>query len=183
MDSARTIEWKPLASLFDLYEVSSDGQLRGFQRITRDGRTLKPRLLTGRPHSKTGYIHYGLSIDGVRYTLMAHRLVCEAFHGPPPEGKPNALHRDGDPSNNTAGNLYWGDQSDNNYDSVTHGVHPNASKTECPSGHPYIPENIYVNSRGWRKCRLCILDRQSKARNTEEYRQWRRAYDLSRGKR
>ena len=34
----------------------------------------------------------------------------------------------------------------------------NARKTHCPQGHPYTPENTYiqvVNSRNWRICRTC----------------------------
>ena len=30
-----------------------------------------------------------------------------------------------------------------------------ASKTHCPSGHPYEGDNLYVNPRGGRKCREC----------------------------
>lgn len=163
-DLDRGIEWLPVVSLLNLYEVSSTGGLRGIARTTNDGKSLKARELKGRPHSKTGYLHYGLSIDGKRYTVMAHRLVCEAFHGPAPEGKPNALHRDGNPSNNSPENLYWGDQSDNNLDSVSHGVHPNARKTHCPSGHPYLG-NSYLNDRGWRKCKTCVGERDRKRRN------------------
>jgi hypothetical protein len=44
------------------------------------------------------------------------RLVCLAFHGEPPIGKPNALHRDGNSWNNIPSNLYWGDQIENSAD-------------------------------------------------------------------
>lgn len=178
-----TIEWRQVPSLFGQYEVSSRGDVRGLARITSDGKTLKARILTGRTHSKTGYVHYGLGMDGVRYTVMAHRLVCEAFHGPAPEGKPNALHRNGNPGDNRPENLYWGDQSDNNRDTVSHGVHGNASKTHCPQNHPYTQENTYTNFRGWRRCRTCMLARAAKIRSTEEYKSARREYDARRGPR
>jgi hypothetical protein len=45
--------------------------------------------------------------------FLIHRLVCEAFHGPAPEGKPYALHRDEDGANNRPENLYWGTQKEN----------------------------------------------------------------------
>lgn len=32
---------------------------------------------------------------------------------------------------------------------------PNARKTHCPEGHPYDDENTLVDSRGWRKCKIC----------------------------
>lgn len=34
-----------------------------------------------------------------------------------------------------------------------------ATKTHCPHGHPYSPENTYVARRGDRQCRTCIRAR------------------------
>jgi hypothetical protein len=31
----------------------------------------------------------------------------------------------------------------------------NATKTHCPAGHEYTPENTYINPRGSRVCRKC----------------------------
>lgn len=45
-----------------------------------------------------------------------HTLVCRAFHGEPPPGKPNALHRNDVKTDNSPGNLYWGSQADNGHD-------------------------------------------------------------------
>ena len=45
--------------------------------------------------------------------LKVHRLVCEAFHGPPPDGKPFVLHVDENPLNNRPENLHWGSQKEN----------------------------------------------------------------------
>lgn len=174
--SAPGIEWRSVASLFNLYEVSSRGDLKGLPRVTSDGKNLKERILTGRVDAD-GYMRYGIGINGVRYTLFAHRLVCEAFNGPAPDGKPNALHRDGDPSNNAPGNLYWGDQSDNNKDCVQHGSHYNASKTHCANGHEYSPDNVYLNDKGWRECKTCVTARHEATRSTPEYKEWRREYD------
>lgn len=44
----------------------------------------------------------------------AHRLICEAFHGKCPEGRPEVDHIDRDPSNNKPENLRWCSQSENN---------------------------------------------------------------------
>src|SRR5689334_23863490 len=43
----------------------------------------------------------------------AHHLVALAFIGPPPEGKNNINHKDGNRANNRPGNLEWCDQADN----------------------------------------------------------------------
>lgn len=44
---------------------------------------------------------------GRRRQVRVHRLVCEAFHGPPPEVTYHADHIDTDPTNNAATNLRW----------------------------------------------------------------------------
>ena len=31
----------------------------------------------------------------------------------------------------------------------------NASKTHCPAGHPYSPENTYIRPKGQRVCKAC----------------------------
>ena len=45
--------------------------------------------------------------------IKIHRAVCEAFHGPAPEGKPIVLHLDEDATNNRPENLRWGTQKEN----------------------------------------------------------------------
>jgi hypothetical protein len=55
---------------------------------------------------------------------LAHRLICEAFHGPAPEGMRLVRHLDGDKPNNRADNLAWGTDLDNHLDAVGHGYIP-----------------------------------------------------------
>ena len=57
--------------------------------------------------------------DGFRFiyvlkgkTYKVHRLVCEAFNGPPPPGAV-CMHLDEDSSNNCPENLKWGTQKEN----------------------------------------------------------------------
>ena len=56
--------------------------------------------------------------DGKILFMGIHRLVCEAFNGPPPAGKPNACHRNDSKHDNRAENLYWGSDLDNHKDAV-----------------------------------------------------------------
>ena len=42
-----------------------------------------------------------------------HRLICRAFHGLPPPGKPEIDHIDRDPANNKEDNLRYSDRSMN----------------------------------------------------------------------
>lgn len=87
--------------------------------------------------------------------MLIHRLVCEAFHGPPPMPDSWALHWDDDPTNNRADNLRWGTLPENAKDSVRNGRHYFASKTHCKRGHPLIPGNLLSTTDGSRKCKQC----------------------------
>jgi hypothetical protein len=45
--------------------------------------------------------------------MKVHRLVCEAFHGDPPDGRGVVIHLDEDATNNRPENLKWGTQKEN----------------------------------------------------------------------
>ena len=45
--------------------------------------------------------------------MKVHRLICEAFHGPPPNKKSVVIHLDENSLNNKANNLKWGTQKEN----------------------------------------------------------------------
>lgn len=46
-------------------------------------------------------------------TYKVHRLVCEAFNGPPPFQGAVCMHLDEDYRNNRPDNLAWGTQKEN----------------------------------------------------------------------
>jgi hypothetical protein len=50
-------------------------------------------------------------VRGVTYKV--HRLVAEAFHGPPPFDGAVAMHIDENAANNRAENIRWGTQKEN----------------------------------------------------------------------
>lgn len=96
-------EWRDVPSVPGM-KASSLGRVR-----YRDG---KARLGSWQRWSGQGrYIM--LIKKPITQNFMISRLVCEAFHGPSPIGKPNALHDDEDARNNKAGNLKWGTQKEN----------------------------------------------------------------------
>lgn len=146
--------WLPVPNYEGIYEVSSLGRIRSLDRIDSLGRALYGRVLKQRA-DRDGYlqIHAGGS---PRRVLRVHRLVLLAFVGPPPADATEALHGDGNPSNNRLTNLRWGTSSENKIDSVLHGTHNNTAKTHCPSGHPYDEGNTYfhpiTNNRACREC-------------------------------
>lgn len=57
-------------------------------------------------------------------TYSVHAIICRAFHGLAPEGKPFVDHIDRCRSNNTPGNLHWTSNKENqdNADSVDRSV-------------------------------------------------------------
>ena len=80
-----------------------------------------PKMGAGQNANKQygGYARKG-SWDGDRYifqwqskTYKVARLVCEAFHGPAPEGKNVCMHLDENSRNNVPDNLGWGTQKEN----------------------------------------------------------------------
>jgi hypothetical protein len=46
-------------------------------------------------------------------TYAVHRLIAEAFHGPPPFDGAVAMHLDENAANNRASNIRWGTQKEN----------------------------------------------------------------------
>ena len=112
--SQQTLEdWRPVPGQ-NLYEVSSLGRVRSVSAGGVERTVLK--TLKGRPGNEQ-YVR--VQIRGVKYSL--HRLVCLAFRGPAPEGKPNACHLNDDVTDNRAANLAWGSVLDNAMDRVRNG--------------------------------------------------------------
>lgn len=110
-------EWRLIADFPD-YAVSSEGRVK---RVVPDrhGRMgeggLRPVV------SNHGYEVVSLHRDGAQSVRLVHRIVCEAFHGPPPKGA-HAAHYDGDKRKNRADNLRWSSPSENNLDKHRHGT-------------------------------------------------------------
>ena len=149
MNDTTPERWLPVVGWEGLYEVSDHGRVRGLRR----GLILKPSY-----SNSGGYALLILSRDGRQFGRYIHHLVLEAFVGPRPEGA-EVRHLDGDPRNSTLANLAYGTSGENKLDQVHHGTHPEASKTHCPQGHPYSPENTYVRIRADgginRICKTC----------------------------
>ena len=109
---------------FSNYEVSNLGNVR--RNIHKNPRSRGwSRKKPGDPitvcHSKAyPYVHIKAD-NGKLRTRRISKLVCTAFHGPEPPGKPFVLHKDDNPSNNHASNLYWGNQTENCADAKRNG--------------------------------------------------------------
>jgi len=136
-----TEEWRVINDAPD-YAVSSSGRVK---RITPDwqgkynGRELKPSA------HRRGYLGFVLCVNGKKITRKAHRLVCEAFNGPQPQGRPHCAHKDGDTSNNAPENLYWATAKQNAADRERHGRTARGEK----NGMARHPESRITGDRHW----------------------------------
>lgn len=94
-------------------EVVHQRNVKGvMQTVRRKAHLCAPFLTAGYP-----------SIGYRKTKFYVHQLVCEAFHGPRPEGC-DVAHGDGDPLNNSAENLRWASRKENIHDQMRHGTKP-----------------------------------------------------------
>lgn len=149
--------WLPVVGYEGLYEVSNLGHVRSLDRVSTGKR---PRKLRGRTlslglGSNGNYRIVGLCREGQSVSHSVHRLVCEAFHGPP--GGLHTRHLNGDGHDNRAENLAWGTVVENMADKRTHGTSDRLNRTHCPKGHEHAEFNRTEASRriGRRGCKSC----------------------------
>lgn len=115
------------------YSVSDDGTVLSYAQNPQ-GRVLKGHA------SSAGYRAVGLYAEdnGKPQTHLVHRLVCRAFHGPPPSDEhTDVRHLDGDKTNNSASNLAWGTRSENMRDVVRHRSEGASGTPDTPSDTPW----------------------------------------------
>lgn len=89
---------------------------------------MKKTPIIMKPIKMGGYTGVTLTrADGHVERAYLHRLICEAFHGPCPEGF-QCRHLDGDKTNNAASNLAWGSAKQNATDKLAHGTSGHGEK-------------------------------------------------------
>lgn len=97
-------EWRDVVGFEGQYKVSSWARILN----VRSGRVLK-----GAPNAK-GYITVRLTKERYRsQTYYLHRLVCMAFHGPPPSPAHVVNHLSGQKLVCEPGNLAWVTRTEN----------------------------------------------------------------------
>lgn len=106
--------WLPVVGYEGLYEVSDLGRIRS----QHHGRQRILRLAT----DFSGYPMVPLTKAGRRVSKTVHRIVCRAFHGDPPVGKPEVAHKNGNRADARAANLRWANRRENLADRVSHGT-------------------------------------------------------------
>lgn len=121
LSSARKA-WLPVLGFEDTHRVSDQGDVITLDRVVVDirgnkksakGKILKPT------RKSNGYFHLTLNANGQQKTMHVHRIVLEAFSGLCPDGM-EALHRNGDKSDNRLENLSWDSHVENCADRSRH---------------------------------------------------------------
>jgi hypothetical protein len=107
-------QWLTIAEAPD-YAVSDLGRVK---RVMPDSLGRGAGVILAAPLNDKGYCHLNLHIGRKQHLRRVHRLVCEAFHGPPPSPNHQVRHLDGNKTNNRAENLAWGTHSENSLDAV-----------------------------------------------------------------
>lgn len=99
------------------YFATSRGEVIG-----KRGFYLKPAI------SPNGYLHFRMSRPGyLPVTRSVHVAVCEAFHGPCPDGM-EVAHGNGIKTDNRPSNLRWATRPDNVLDKIKHGTVPGGER-------------------------------------------------------
>lgn len=113
------MEWR-VCPRYQTYEVSECGDMR--RRSDRPGVNQAGRRLRGYIDID-GYLLYPIRDDEGRKTqVSAHRMVAEAFIGPPPSSKHEVAHENGSRVLNTPLNLRWKLPVENQADRKIHGT-------------------------------------------------------------
>jgi len=116
---------KKIIKDFPAYRISDDGVLEtkwqwGAFYIGMD----KKEIWKVMPYKydKKGYVVVTLCDINKRRRTRLHRIVAEAFISEPPFNGAIVRHLDGNPHNNSVGNLAWGTYKQNEDDKILHGT-------------------------------------------------------------
>lgn len=123
-DQVEREHWRWVVGWELLYMVSTFGRVISTHRIwqTTFGERLYGGGLVNQFPCSNGYVAVNLTAPGRgRAQRHVHRLVLEAWIGPPPAGM-QACHWDGDRSNARLENLRWDTVANNHQDKKRHGT-------------------------------------------------------------
>lgn len=125
------------------YEISNLGRLKSLERISLRGFKLKEKLIKGGIDTR-GYQMIHLVNNGVRKTLLVHRLVAKEFI-PNPENKYDINHIDGIKTNNFDYNLEWCTTQENIIHAYANGLC--SDKTGETNGRSLLTEKEVLEIR------------------------------------
>lgn len=144
-------EWRTIPDQPD-YEVSNQGRVRSYRRCREADRAkFVPKIVKGY-FDYEGYQRV-MFADGKRRYM--HQLVAEVFIGPAPTGH-EVAHINHIRQDNRAENLRYATRQENLGDRYK------VQSETCKLGHPLSGDNLYVERRGRRMCRICRRRRLAK---------------------
>ena len=135
-----TCKWKDTYVNGDVYEVSSDGDVR-------NKKTMK--MLTPKK-TRQGYLRVALCGSEGQHSVLIHRLVAIAFI-PNPEGKPTVNHKDECKTNNKVENLEWMTNAEQN----THGTRIERAKAHTDYKARGIDYSVVSAKHNYRADGMC----------------------------
>lgn len=103
------IKLRPIASHPNYY-AASDGHIYSFNSSSSKKTGIPIKMKGGK--QKAGYLFVALYKNDIATYCRIHVLICEAFHGPRPDGL-IASHLDDNKINNVPENLKWETASEN----------------------------------------------------------------------
>lgn len=134
-------EWRIIPGTEQGYAATPQGEIYRLPRtvwLTRQGKRVKRKYgmkKLKQSTNDTGHKYVGITIDGKTTVQRVHRLVCIAFHGPPPSLTHTLVrHVNGIPDDNRPENLAWGTYKENGRDMSWHLLcdRKGVSRTEFP---------------------------------------------------
>lgn len=106
-----------------------------------------------------GYIRpdgYGIvRARGEAIPRYAHREAWMAAHGAIPDGM-HVHHRCHNPS---CVNVDHMELLTHAQHSSLHFKQPRPKRAECPNGHAYTEDNVFIRSDGFRSCKICLRNK------------------------
>jgi hypothetical protein len=144
-------EWRTIPGQPD-YEVSNLGRVRSYKGYGSDDRfEFVPKILKG--HLDYAGYHRVTFANGERRYM--HQLVAEVFIGAQPTGH-EVSHENHVRHDNRVENLRYATRQENLSERYKE------QSENCRLGHPLSGDNLYVEGRGRRVCRICRRRRLAK---------------------
>lgn len=151
-----TEEWKAIEGFEGRYEISNFGNVKSLHSYGGNKcRIMKPG------ERSDGYLHIGLSKNGISKHYTVHRLVAKAFI-PNPDNLEMINHKDENRANNRVDNLEWCTRSYNQIYSMN--IHPERKQVfgnnfrDKKTGEVLSPRTKHLPVKYFRKVEQRTLD-------------------------